>query len=463
MIVRFSLLVLFLICSVLNLQANDLNTITARQMSSSVIVHEKSMPAIGVTELTLANGVRVCLKPTTFDEEEVLIQGFAPGGFTAVGSAKRASAELAPAIAWASGVGALSAQQWSRNLLGSEIDLAAHVGPYDHLIEGSAPPEKLAELLRMLGALYTAPQFSSVAMSQVVERRRESLRRQAEDPERRFESAIKAINSGDLPVLRSLTDHEVAALDFPVAEAFYRHYFLNPRDLTFVVVGDFTVEEIKPLVIEHLAGIPVVEAPAVVHQDVVCPFPEEFRQTYVTAKEMRECLTRITFCIEGATKAEDLRLWEMITQVLETRLRKVFVHEVGSTQGIDVALELPLHPSCTPTWLTFQFQGSPIRTQRLVDLILREMREMQRQGPTAEDVDTAKELQSCNDSYWESDNGYWLALVSNHYRQGLRLESLRQDEVLTGATAEGIARLLRTALDLSRYTVVTLGSGKSRD
>lgn len=471
MIVKNALLALFLSCSSIILASEVPQSIPqlapqpAAAQAISPIAHERSLPALGVTELTLTNGVRVCLKPTSFDEDEILIHGFAPGGFTLAGPAKRASAELAPAIAWESGIGSLTGQQWSRALFASEIDLAAHVGPYDHSIEGSAPAEKLADLMRMLGSLYTAPQFSQSAVTKVIERMRESAKHQAEDVEELFEYAIKAINSSDLPALRSLTDHEITQIDYLAAETFYRTHFLNPKDLTFVVVGDFSIEEIKPLVIEHLARIPPVtaqthDAPLLLQ----CSFPKDVRRGYVTAKEARDSLTRMTFCIEGTTKPEDLRLWETITQVLETRLRRAFIDEVGSTQGIDVALELPLHPLCNPTWLTLQFRCSPATTHRLVEVALREIRDLQRQGPTAGDLKTAIELQSCNDLFWEGDNGYWLALVSNHYRQGLRLENLHQESSkessASSVTLESIASLMRTALDLGRYTVVTLGAGK---
>jgi zinc protease len=456
MIVKNTLFAFFLTLSTVNLFASEPPPPTAcKAPSPSPIVQERSLPALGATELTLANGVRVCLKPTTFDEDEILIQAFAPGGFTTLSPAKRASAELAPAIAWESGIGGITAQQWSRTLLGLDIDLATHVGPYDHSIEGVAPPEKLADLMRMLGSVFTAPQFSQSAVTKVSERMRESVKHQADDVEQRFEYAAKAINSSDLPALRLLTESEIMGIDFAAAESFYRNEFLNPKALTFVVVGDFTIEEIKPLVVEHLAGIPSVKADTRSAPILECPFPKEVRHGYVKGKEARDSLTCITFCIEGATKAEDLRLWETMTQVLETRLRRAFLDEVGSTHGIDVALELPLHPLCTPIWLTLQFRCNPDKINRLVEVALREIREMQRQGPTAEDLKTAIELQSCNDLFWEGENSYWLALLSNHYRQVLRLETLGQDSA--APTLESVTTLLRTALDLSRYTVVTLG------
>lgn len=466
MILKHVLLLLFFISTSLNIFANPVPatcsaTTCPAPAAKSPIVRERSLPALGVTELTLANGIRVCLKPTTFDDEEILVHLFAPGGFAMQGPAKRASVELAPAVAWESGIGGQTAQQWSTALFDSEVDLAPRVGPYDHSIEGSVPPENLSDLMRMLGKLYTSPKFSPEAADKVKVRLIESAKHQSEDEEELFEYAIKAVNSGDLPALRALTKKEIDTLDYRTAESFYRHVFLDPKDLTCVLVGDFTLGEIKPLIIQHLASIPAVESHASQALELESAFPKEMQQRYVASKTARDSLTRITFCLEGQTDPEDLPLWETITQVLETRLRKVFLKEVGSTHGIDVALELPLHPSCHPTWLTLQFRCDPVTTSRLTELALKEVRRLQSEGPKAEDLQIARELQQVNDSFWEGNNSYWLALISNCYRQNMPLEGLQKASAAKEKELETIGAALRSVLDLKRYTVVTLGPNNS--
>lgn len=48
------------------------------------IVSERTFQALGATELTLSNGMRVCFKSTDFLEDEVLLSGFASGGLSEV-------------------------------------------------------------------------------------------------------------------------------------------------------------------------------------------------------------------------------------------------------------------------------------------------------------------------------------------------------------------------------------------
>lgn len=428
--------------------------------SSSPISQERSLPAMGIIEYKLANGISVCLKPTAFDDDEVLIHGFAPGGFALVEPAKRASAQLAAAIAWESGIGSLSSLQVSRLLYDSEVEIATYVGPFCHSIEGIAPPDRIPELLRLIGNIFTAPKFSKEAVPSVIEHMKQSASHHTDDAETRFEDVIKAINSGDLAALRPLSDKEISTVDFQTASDFYHSVFLNPSQLTFVIVGSFDPNTIKSLIAHYLGSIPTHSSATKQSQALQPVFPQGVRHEYVTAKGSPENLTQITFSLSVKDKPVNLRRWETATQVLEARLRRAFTAEVGSTQGIDVALELPLHPSCVPIWLTLQFRSSPAKTERLVEVAVRELQELQKSGPTQEEVQTATELQQRNDLYWEGDNGYWLSLLSNHYQLGMSLDTVAADSKRSQPSTADITEFLRTCVDPRSYTVVTLGPQK---
>lgn len=428
--------------------------------SSSPISQERSLPAMGIIEYKLVNGINVCLKPTAFDDDEVLIHGFAPGGFALVEPTKRASAQLAAAIAWESGIGSLSSLQVSRLLYDSEVEIATYVGPFCHSIEGVAPPERLPELLRLVGEIFTAPKFSKEAMPSVIEHMKQSASHHTNDAETRFEDVIKAINSGDLAALRPLTDKEISAVDFQAASDFYHSVFLNPSGLTFVIVGSFDPDTIKPLVAHYLGNIPAQPLVRQQSQSLQPVFPQGIRHEYVTAKGSPENLTQITFSLSVQDEPVNMRRWETATQVLEARLRRAFVAEVGSTQGIDVALELPLHPICVPIWLTLQFRSSSTNTERLVEVAVRELQQLQKSGPTQKEVQTATELQQRNDLYWERDNGYWLSLLSNYYQLGMALDTAATNSQPSPPSAADITEFLRKCVDPKDYTVVTLGPQK---
>lgn len=420
--------------------------------ASSMITSERTTPELGITELTLANGMTICLKPSSLQEEELLFHGFSPGGYLLVEPAQRASAKLSAAISWESGLGTLSGDQFAKLLYNHEIELQPLVGPYGHAMEGSVPAENLPQLLEVIHQLFSTPQFSSEALQRVTERTRASLKHRATNPDALIEDAVKSINTTDLTSLSPLSEADLRTVDLNSAKQFYSTHFLNPSTYTFVIVGDFDVDEIKPLIVKHLGSLTAPAAPAQPQPTLALSFPKGVSRRLLKVQGIEESETRMTFCLNVSTTDSDFRFWETASQVIETHLRQAFQN---STHSIDVALEFPLHPKADPIWLTLQFRGPKVHADELIQLAIRELRELQSRGPTPEEVETALKLQECNDEFWEGENSYWLAALSSHYQLQLDLDCLSLKRARLDVAPAQIATFLQKALDLSSYTVVT--------
>ena len=75
----------------------------------AAIVAEQELAGLGVTEITLANGVRVLLKPTDFKDDEVLFNAVSPGGSSLVQTSDFPEASTIDDVVNQSGVGDYSA------------------------------------------------------------------------------------------------------------------------------------------------------------------------------------------------------------------------------------------------------------------------------------------------------------------------------------------------------------------
>ena len=84
----------------------------------SPVVEESSVPELEITEWTLANGVRVVLKPTVFKDDEVLVQAFSPGGYSLSTLEEHMSASNADQMVALGGVGSFSMVDLQKRLAG---------------------------------------------------------------------------------------------------------------------------------------------------------------------------------------------------------------------------------------------------------------------------------------------------------------------------------------------------------
>ena len=94
----------------------------------AAIVSEKTLPDLGVTDITLANGVRVIMKPTTFKKDEVVFSATSPGGNSLVTDADYPEAAVAASWIDNSGVGDLSETELTKLLSGKLVSVSPQIG-----------------------------------------------------------------------------------------------------------------------------------------------------------------------------------------------------------------------------------------------------------------------------------------------------------------------------------------------
>src|SRR5687767_16010518 len=70
----------------------------AKAPAPGTVSSRREIPEIGVTVLTLSNGVEVWLKPTDFRNDQILFSSYAPGGISLASEADYKSAGLATAM-----------------------------------------------------------------------------------------------------------------------------------------------------------------------------------------------------------------------------------------------------------------------------------------------------------------------------------------------------------------------------
>src|SRR5690606_3546780 len=120
------------------------------------IVSEKKIDAIGVTELTLSNGIKVLLKPTDFKNDQIIFSSFSKGGISLADDNDLESAQVVSLIAQ-SGVGEFNPTQLSKLLAGNTGRAGAYVDDLYQGFSGSSSPKDIETAFQMVYAYATAP------------------------------------------------------------------------------------------------------------------------------------------------------------------------------------------------------------------------------------------------------------------------------------------------------------------
>ncbi|NNE70227.1 MAG: insulinase family protein, partial [Rhodothermales bacterium] len=127
-----------------------------------IVVRERTHPDIGVTEWELRNGVRVVMKPTDFQNDEVLLRAFSPGGTSLADDEAYNTARFATSVVSAGGLADFDPIQLGKALTGKIASASTSVGGFEESVRGRASPEDLETMFQLLYLKFTQPRLDSV-------------------------------------------------------------------------------------------------------------------------------------------------------------------------------------------------------------------------------------------------------------------------------------------------------------
>src|SRR5262249_31098436 len=233
-----------------------------------------------VTEWTLSNGATVALLPTTLKADQILFRATAPGGDSLASDADFFAARVADDVIPAGGVGAFPEVAVDRLLNGKALAVQPFISEIREGIRGGAAPRDLEAMFQLLYLRFTAPRADPTVFAAMKSRALAMLADQSASPDVLFEQTLASALSGNHPRRQPETAASVAKWNLDTSLAFYKARFADASNFTFVFVGSFTLDAIRPLVETYIASLPATGAHETWRDQGVKP-PADIVQTTV--------------------------------------------------------------------------------------------------------------------------------------------------------------------------------------
>jgi zinc protease len=409
---------------------------------------------IGVEEWVLSNGLRVYLKPTEYQDDEVLFIGTAPGGFSVAPVEKLLSAQTSLSILGESGYGGHTAIELGKILAGKIASCRPFFDERQHGVSGESTVADLTTALELAVLMMTNPNRDEAAFARVMERLEADVRNRDADPGVRFQDRLTAINSSDSPRRKPLTKERLAEIKLDDALDFYRHAFANAADFTFFFVGNLEADKVMPLIEKTLGSLPTKGKPEsawVVHE---YPQPKDTVKEIVRAGVEPRAQTAITF---RSYEANDPSEWHRIRtacSILERRLRISLREDLGATYGVSAGYTLFMVGPAEGK-IRIQYGCDPADAERLGREAFRILEELRADGPSEDELVTEKTLQLREVESSLEQNGFWLRSLESLWARGRPLiEILDRKARIEALTREGLHESLRSYFVAEPYTWV---------
>jgi zinc protease len=419
------------------------------------IVEEERVDEIGVDRWVLENGVTVLLKPTDFKDDQVIFRAWSPGGTSLAPDTDFLQAMTATSVVSVGGVGQFDLVGLQKML----SDKAASVSPYIsglwEGLSGGGSPQDIETLFELIYLYVTAPRADPDAFASYRSRMAAFLENRNRSPEAAFQDTLQVTLARHHPRARPITSDVIAALELDAGLAFYRDRFGDVGDFTFVFVGAFDLDRIRPLVRTYLGNLPSAGREEA-WRDVGIRAPEGVVEKVVRRGVEPKSQTVIVFTGAVDDSREHRYALDALEEVLRIRLRDRLREDLGGTYGVSVSGSISFAPYENYT-VRIGFGSAPERAEELTAVVFQQLDSVASTGPLPEEVEKVREIQTRSRETNLRENGYWVSQLVGYGQRGLDIRGILEYESLVAAlTADSIRDAARRHLRMDNYVLVRL-------
>jgi zinc protease len=428
-----------------------------RKPEPAAITATRTVDEVGLTIVRFANGVEAWLKPTDFKNDQIVFALQAKGGTSLAPASDYFEASLASAYVNLSGAAGLKALDMQKLLAGKIAGATPFASLSTHGFNGAAAPAQLETGLQLLYARFTQPGDDPEAFELLKRQLNSFVVNRLDNPETVFGDKLEEINTSKHYTSAPPTVERVNALDRAKMTAFYRQRFSNAADFTFFMVGAFKIDEALPLLARYVGGLPSTGKVSSDFKDLGIRFPAASERATVEKGREPKSQTVISFFADppGNDPMEQERALAA-TDVLEIALRDILREELGQTYTVSVDLSQGL-PQRGGGHVEVSFGAAPENIEKMGARVMQEVQRLQKEGPSEDLVNRAKETARRNYETQLRQNDYWLRRFQavQLWGQEPGMIAHRLDRI-NAITPAAVQEAFKKYFPADRTTVVTL-------
>ncbi|GHT62159.1 peptidase M16 [Bacteroidia bacterium] len=376
-----------------------------------------SQDKFGATVYTLSNGVKVVIKPTQFQEDEIMMSANSPGGSSLFPRTDTVNVKLYGTFSDIGGLGELNRIDLRKTLTGKKINLGSNISSHYEGLSGSSGIADFETLLQLVYLNFTAPRTDEEAYQSTVVRLKSQLE-QAESQKNKSAEALTDTLTNilykDVSYRKRIKSSDLAKADYQTIMNWRKDRYADASDFTFIFTGNIAPEQSKELIAKYLGALPSIKR------------KEKF---IVRNENLQPGITRKSFPykMENAKSSIVNVYWTKIKPNLKNRLELDMLKQIlqivytekireneGGTYGVNVAAGISNYPK-GQTSVQISFETQPGKETHLNEIVQTEFQNLAKNGPRKEDFDKVKAFILKQHQEQTQSNSYWNSLLTGYY------------------------------------------------
>jgi zinc protease len=419
------------------------------------IVKEKKYNNIKGVELKLSNGATVFLKPTDFKNDEIQLTGFAWGGTSVYQDVDHFSAMHADGIIGESGVGKFQNSDLFKVLAGKTVYVATSIGTETQDVSGNCRPADFETMMQLLYLKFTSPRVDDEAFESYITKNKNLFMNLSQEPMNYFYDKYNRIRSQNHPRGNYLPEEgDWDKIDYKRAIEIYRDRYSNAGEFTFVLVGAFDIEKVKPLIAKYIGGLPSTKRTETYNDlGIRPPTGKVYEKVFKGTDE--KSLAIVSFIKDAPYNDLDAFILSQFGQYLSRKYVEILREQMSGVYGVRTSVSLNKVPYERAS-ITISIPCSPTNVDSLVNAAIREIQKVQENGISDTEVATAREIYKREKEKNLQENSYWLNTIENCYVYNRDFGTIESFDRMDEITSEAFKRVANQYIDLNNCLKVVL-------
>ncbi|NOR53177.1 MAG: hypothetical protein GQ536_03705 [Candidatus Aminicenantes bacterium] len=376
----------------------------------------KTIKEIGITEWELSNGVHVVLKPTDFKEDEILFRAYSPGGTSLSTDEDFTPARTASQVIAAGGVGEFNAINLQKKLSGKVVRVRPFIYKLEEGLSGNASPKDLETMFQLIYLNFTKPRADADLFKALTSRMKASYKNRSASPIAVFSDTLQKIMSQNHLRARPMTEAIIDEMDLEKSYTFFKDRFADASDFTFIIVGNFDHEVIKPLVIRYLGALPSIDREESWRDVGIDPPKGVIKETVHKGIEPQSRAS-IVFTGPFQYDQDQRNAIRGACLVLQTRLRETLREDLGGTYSVGARASYDKIPD-SEYRISISFGTDPERVEELTKVVFKEIEKLKIESVKPEEVNDVKKAFYRDFETGIKRNSWLLTQLAYRYKEG---------------------------------------------
>ena len=432
------------------------NTLTERLITKlpkpGSIISERTYK-YGYTEFTLSNGLKVYVRPTNFEPDEVNLKLFSLGGKNIYPDSEMPNLTYLMAGATIGGVAQYNDLTLEKMLAGKTATVTPFIDNDTRGMAGTSNVKDTKMLLELVYLYFTQPRKDPQAFKNLMEQQQEFLTNAHVNPMLAYNDTLHKVAYATNR-MASMNKEQLKRVNYNRIMHIYKELFANAANFKLILTGNININKLRPLLCQYIATLPSNNAKETI--GTYEPKLVDGKKTYIFHKKQTTPTAITTIVIKG--KMEYNNRNELLMDAIGQLLRIVYTEKVredkGGTYSVQASGNLQHHPN-DEALLRIAFQTDPQKYNDLIPIVYKELEKMATEGPSQQDLDKVKayELKVYNQVL--RMNNYWEYVLYTDLYNGIDVDTDFR-YIVENMTCDDIRTTLRNLLNQNNCIEVTM-------